>query len=154
MDVRTVRKWLAEKQFHPRTGHRGKQADPFKNDIVRMLEAHPYSAMQIFSASVSRALTAGIPSSRNMCARSGRQNPRLSHTRPLPRASVPRSTGAHMALSMSEPPAEAQLLCHGALLQPHDVCGVHRLADHGAFFGLPSKRFRVLRFGSPKNHGR
>jgi transposase len=49
VDVRTVRKWLDRKGFAPRTGiRRTSKLDPFKRDICRMLEAHPYSAMQIY----------------------------------------------------------------------------------------------------------
>lgn len=48
-DVRTVEKWLEEKQFHPRASTpRSSKLDPFKATIVRMLENHPYTAKQIF----------------------------------------------------------------------------------------------------------
>jgi transposase len=49
MDVRTVRKWLDEPQFKSRkSAPRASKLDPFKRDIVRLLEAHPYTAIQIF----------------------------------------------------------------------------------------------------------
>jgi transposase len=49
MDVRTIRKWLAETQFKPRqSAPRPSKLDPFKRDIVRLLETHPYTATQIF----------------------------------------------------------------------------------------------------------
>lgn len=49
MDVRTVRKWLDETQFRPRkSAPRASKLDPFKHDIVRLLQAHPYTATQIF----------------------------------------------------------------------------------------------------------
>ena len=48
-DPRTVARWLAEKRFRPRKpAHRPSKLDPFKDSIVRMLEAHPYTAIQIF----------------------------------------------------------------------------------------------------------
>ena len=48
-DVRTVRKWLLRKGFAPGTGsRRDSKLDPFKRDIGLLLEAHPYSAMQIY----------------------------------------------------------------------------------------------------------
>ena len=51
LDVRTILKWLAETRFKPRQGTpRTSKLDPFKQDIVRMLEAHPYSAVQIFQS--------------------------------------------------------------------------------------------------------
>jgi transposase len=49
MDPRTVGKWLAQEQFRPRKPTaRESKLDPYKNDIVRMLETHAYSATQIF----------------------------------------------------------------------------------------------------------
>jgi transposase len=49
LDPRTVEKWIAKKSLTPRaTKRRVSKLDPFKHDIVRMLEQHPYSAMQIF----------------------------------------------------------------------------------------------------------
>ena len=48
LDPRTVRKWLVE-QFRPKKiTPRPSKLDPFKRDIVRMLEVHPYTATQIF----------------------------------------------------------------------------------------------------------
>jgi transposase len=48
MDVRTVRKWLGEPQFKSRkSAPRASKLDPFKQDIVRLLQAHPYTATQI-----------------------------------------------------------------------------------------------------------
>jgi transposase len=49
LDVRTVDKWLDETQYRPRRSvQRPSKLDPFKDDIVRMLERHAYTAMQIF----------------------------------------------------------------------------------------------------------
>ena len=49
LDVRTVEKWLNETQYRPRRSPlRPSKLDPFKDDIVRMLERHAYTAMQIF----------------------------------------------------------------------------------------------------------
>jgi transposase len=49
LDARTVAKWLGEDHYHPRQEtQRPSKLDPFKPDIVRMLERHPYSATQIF----------------------------------------------------------------------------------------------------------
>jgi len=48
LDVRTVDKWLNEKQYRPRrSAQRPSKLDPFKSDIVRMLERHAYTATQI-----------------------------------------------------------------------------------------------------------
>jgi len=49
LDCRTVARWANEKQYLPRKSFpRKSKLDPFKNDIIRMLEKHPYSAAQIY----------------------------------------------------------------------------------------------------------
>ena len=49
LDQRTVARWANEKQYHLRNSTpRKSKLDPFKNDILRMLEKHPYTAAQIF----------------------------------------------------------------------------------------------------------
>jgi len=49
MDERTVRKWLDQKRYVPRkAAPRRSKLDPFKNQIIRLLESYPYSATQIF----------------------------------------------------------------------------------------------------------
>jgi transposase len=49
LDVRTVDKWLNQTQYRPRHSlQRASKLDPFKPDIVRMLEHHAYTATQIF----------------------------------------------------------------------------------------------------------
>jgi transposase len=49
LDARTVAKW-AHAEYRPRAGTarpRGSKLDPFKGQIVRWLDSHPYSAQQI-----------------------------------------------------------------------------------------------------------
>ena len=49
MDPRTVAKWAGVEQFRARAGlARASKLDPFKGQIVRWLDTHPYSAQQIF----------------------------------------------------------------------------------------------------------
>jgi transposase len=49
LSPRTVAKWAAVKQFRPRAGTtRVSKLDAFKGQIVRWLDAHPYSAQQIY----------------------------------------------------------------------------------------------------------
>jgi len=48
MDRRTVAKWVGLAQYRPRAcPPRASQLDPYKNQVVRLLETHPYSAQQI-----------------------------------------------------------------------------------------------------------
>lgn len=49
LSARTVAKWAGVQQFRPRAGvARVSKLDAFKGQIVRWLDAHPYSAQQIF----------------------------------------------------------------------------------------------------------
>lgn len=49
LDRRTVAAWLARERFEPRRSRpRGSVLDPFKPRITRLLDTHPYSAVQIF----------------------------------------------------------------------------------------------------------
>ncbi len=48
LDTRTVIKWLTENQYRQRKpAVRPSKLDPYKKEITRMLETHPYSAIQI-----------------------------------------------------------------------------------------------------------
>jgi len=50
VDRRTICKWIDEKQYRPR--RKTKKAcklDPFKGEVTRMLDSHPYTAVQIFN---------------------------------------------------------------------------------------------------------
>jgi len=48
LDERTVAKWIEEDQYRQRKPvQRNSKLDPFKGDIVRMLETHPYTAAQL-----------------------------------------------------------------------------------------------------------
>jgi transposase len=50
LDPRTVAGCLSRDRFLPRKPvKRASKLDPFKNDIIRLLDAHPYSAAQIMS---------------------------------------------------------------------------------------------------------
>ena len=49
LDRRTVAKWIAEPRFRPRRcTPRASKLDPYKSQLRRWLEAHAYSAQQVF----------------------------------------------------------------------------------------------------------
>ena len=49
LDRRTVAYWLTQAQFRPRKSRPAvSKLDPFKPDLVRLLERYPYSAAQVF----------------------------------------------------------------------------------------------------------
>jgi transposase len=57
----TVAKWAAVEQFRVRAGvPRTSKLDPFKSQIVRWLDAHPYSAQQIFQRLGEAGYAGGI----------------------------------------------------------------------------------------------
>jgi transposase len=61
LDHRTVARWANEKRYLPRrSAKRPSKLDPFKNDIVRMLEKHPYSARQIYQRIQQNGFDGGI----------------------------------------------------------------------------------------------
>ncbi len=61
LDVRTVAKWANVEQFRPRTGKpRVGKLDAYKGQIVRWLDAHPYSAQQIFQRLREAGFDGGI----------------------------------------------------------------------------------------------
>ena len=61
LDVRTVTKWADVEQFRPRAGvPRVSKLDAYKGQIVRWLDAHPYSAQQIFQRLREAGFEGGI----------------------------------------------------------------------------------------------
>ena len=60
LSPRTVAKWAAVQQFRPRSGvARVSKLDAFKGQIVRWLDAHPYSAQQIYQRLREAGYTGG-----------------------------------------------------------------------------------------------
>ena len=74
LDYRTVEKWLDLKHYQQRKSpQRASKLDPFKGQIVRMLQTYPYTATQIFQRIREDDFPAATPSSKSMCERSGHQ---------------------------------------------------------------------------------
>jgi len=49
LDVRTVEKWCKQDRYRPRkSAQRSSKLDPYKPEILRMLEYYPYTAAQVF----------------------------------------------------------------------------------------------------------
>jgi transposase len=60
LDPRTLAYWLAQEHFRPRKPTpRPSNLDPFKTEIVRMLERYPYSAAQVFQHLSDRGFDGG-----------------------------------------------------------------------------------------------
>lgn len=58
---RTVAKWATLEQFRPRVSRpRASLLDPFKGQIVRWLDTHPYSAQQIFQRLREAGFAGGV----------------------------------------------------------------------------------------------
>jgi transposase len=61
LDERTVARWVAAEKFRPRRPTpRPSKLDPYKKQIVRWLESHPYTAAQIFLRLREAGYTGGI----------------------------------------------------------------------------------------------
>ena len=60
LDPRTVSHWLAQEHFRPRKPRQApSKLDPFKPELVRLLERYPYSAAQIFQRLRERGFDGG-----------------------------------------------------------------------------------------------
>lgn len=61
LDTRTVARWVAAEKFQPRkVSPRPSKLDPYKKQVVRWLESHPYTAAQIFLRLRETGYTGGI----------------------------------------------------------------------------------------------
>jgi len=61
LDKRTVARWVAADKFQPRkAAPRPSKLDPYRSQIVRWLENHPYTAAQIFLRLREAGYTGGI----------------------------------------------------------------------------------------------
>jgi transposase len=57
----TVANWVRVAQYRPRRSRpRASRLDPFKGQVLRLLETHPYSAQQIFQRLVEAGFAGGL----------------------------------------------------------------------------------------------
>ena len=60
LDERTVKQWLAAKQFHPRKSvSRPSKLDLFKGTVVKMIESYQYTAQQVYQRLKEDGYTGG-----------------------------------------------------------------------------------------------
>ena len=60
LDERTVKLWLAAKQFRPRKSTtRPSKLDPFKDTVVKMIESYQYTAQQVYQRIQEEGFTGG-----------------------------------------------------------------------------------------------
>ena len=105
LDVRTVSKWANVEQFRTRSGvARVGKLDAFKGQIVRWLDAHPYSAQQILQRLREAGYSGGLTIVKDYVHRI-RATRRRSSSWTSPRAKPPRSIGVSLAPSAWAPHA-------------------------------------------------
>jgi len=63
--ARTVRKWLKENYRPRKTARRASALDPFKGQIMGLLQQHPYSAVQVLAMLREQGFTGGITTVRD-----------------------------------------------------------------------------------------
>ena len=124
LDHRTVARWANEKRYLPRrSAKRPSKLDPFKNDIVRMLEKHPYSARQIYQRIQQNGFDGGITIVTDYVRkiRPPKTKPFLKLVfAPGECAQVDWGSYGNVPGGIHQP--KTQLFCHGVVPQPHDVC--------------------------------
>ena len=151
IDPETVARYARMEAFAPRrAARRPSKLDAFKPLIVRWLERHPYSAVQIFQKLREEHGYAGGYSILKDYVRTVRPSRRPAYLSlafaPGEAAQVDWGSCRHHHPGSDPPPA--LVLCHGALPQPHELSGVHLRRGHGALPRLPSQRPGVLRRGA------
>ena len=156
LDERTVAKWLAQAKFSQRpTVPRPSKLDAFKPQIVRWLAHHPYTATQVFLRLGESGYTGGPHDRQGLCPpRASAAYAGLPDLGVCPRRMRPGGLGPVRRDQRRQHPPPPELLCHGAVLQPHAVCPVHALRDHGALPGLPHCRLQFFWRYSRQMHGR
>src|SRR6266849_5098278 len=150
----TVATWVARSRFEPRRSRpRGSVLDPFKPRVTRLLDTHPYSAQQIFQRLHEEGYRGGNPAGLHP-PHPANQAAGLSQAALCSRRVCAGRLGCLRNRRGGQYASPAFVLRYGAGLQPPDVCGVHRLPDHGAFPRLPRTRLCGPGWRAVQNHGR
>jgi len=97
LDQRTVAKWFIEERYRPRKKpNKVSILDPFKAEIGRMIERHPYTATQIFQHLQEMSFQGSYNTVKRYIRKSG-QNAHLPFSSsPLPQENAPRWTGVRL----------------------------------------------------------
>jgi transposase len=139
LHAQTVAKWLRVAQFRPRQSvARASRLDPFKGQVVRLLDTHPYSAQQIFQRLREAGFAGGYTIVKDY-VRSVRPARREAFLKlsfaPAECAQIDWGEYGSIALGSTRRRLSffVMVLCYSRL----NVCGIHRLPDHGALSRLP-----------------
>jgi hypothetical protein len=146
LDERTVAHWIGQKTYHPsKRAKRASKLDPFKGQIVRLLESYPYSAQQILQRIRAEGYDGGYSILKNF-VRAVRPVPRPAFLTLdfAPRPMRPSRLGQRRGDRGGIDPATGEFFCHGVGLQPSPLCGVHPGANAGTLAGLPSTGLGIL----------
>ena len=101
LDARTVARWADVEQFRARRATpRASKLDAFKAQIVRWLDAHPYSTQQIYQRLAEAGFDGGLTIVKATFTASGRDSSRPSSSWTSSPASAHRSTGVNSVPSL------------------------------------------------------
>ena len=126
LHLQTVRKWLPRERFERSLGAgrpRRSKLDEHRGAIVRWLDSHPFTVMQLWHKLREQGYTGGYSILKDYVRRI---RPNRIQAFSLPRAVRPGRLGQlRLGAGGRRHPAPAQLLCPGARPQPVDACRIY-----------------------------
>ena len=153
-------KWADVDQFRPRTGApRASKLDAFKSQIVRWIDAHPYSAQQIFQRLGEAGFEGGISIVKDYVHRiRPRHQEAFLKLDFAPGECAQVDWGEWGTIGVGSTRRRLSfflmVLCYSRPNLRKLVPGVHRLAADGILPGLPRARLRRVRRRAGPAHGR
>ena len=160
LDTRTVARWANVEQFRARKAvPRASKLDAFKGQIVRWLDAHPYSAQQIYQRLAEAGYAGGITIVKDYVHRiRPRRQPAFLKLDFEPGECAQIDWGEFGTVTVGNTRRRlsffVMVLCYSRPNLRKLVPGVHRVAGDGVLFGLPRERLRRLRLGACAVDGR